>query len=59
VEGHFGRTAVFNWTEFVFRTIAGVYFAILFAIRGFAITAGTHAFYDIIATILNTAFFQY
>ena len=59
VEGHFGRTAAFNWTEFGFRTIAGVYFAILFAIRGFAITAGTHAFYDIIATILNAAFFQY
>lgn len=59
VDGHFGRTEVFNWMEFVFRTIAGVYFAILFAIRGFAITAGTHAFYDIIATILNAAFFQY
>ncbi len=59
VEGQFGRTAAFDWTEFGFRTIAGVYFAILFAIRGFAITAGTHAFYDIIATIVNAAFFQY
>jgi membrane protease YdiL (CAAX protease family) len=59
VEGQFGRTAAFDWTEFWFRTIAGVYFAILFAIRGFAITAGTHAFYDIIATIVNAAFFQY
>ncbi len=59
VEGQFGRTAAFDWAEFGFRTIAGVYFAILFAIRGFAITAGTHAFYDIIATIINAAFFQY
>jgi membrane protease YdiL (CAAX protease family) len=59
VEGQFGRTAAFDWTEFGFRTIAGVYFAILFAIRGFAITAGTHAFYDIIATIVNAVFFQY
>ena len=59
VEGQFGQTAAFDWTEFGFRTIAGVYFAILFAIRGFAITAGTHAFYDIIATIVNAAFFQY
>jgi membrane protease YdiL (CAAX protease family) len=59
VEGQFGRTAAFDWTEFGFRTIAGIYFAILFAIRGFAITAGTHAFYDIIATIVNAAFFQY
>ena len=48
----------FSWTQFGFRTIAGVYFAVLFAIRGFGITAGTHAFYDIIATIINAAFFS-
>jgi len=48
----------FDWTRFAFRTMAGVYFAILFAIRGFGITAGTHAFYDIIATIVNVVFFQ-
>ncbi len=48
----------FDWTRFAFRTMAGVYFAILFAIRGFGITAGTHAFYDIIATIVNAVFFQ-
>jgi hypothetical protein len=47
-----------NWVEFGFRTAAGIYFAALFGIRGFAITAGTHAFYDIIATSLNAAFFQ-
>jgi membrane protease YdiL (CAAX protease family) len=48
----------FNWTEFGFRTIAGVYFAVLFAVRGFAITAGTHAFYDVIATGINAVFFS-
>jgi len=48
----------FNWTEFVFRTIAGVYFAVLFAVRGFGITAGTHAFYDVIATVINAGFFS-
>ncbi len=58
LNGHFGQAAAFNWTEFGFRTIAGVYFAVLFAIRGFGITAGTHAFYDIIATVLNALFFQ-
>jgi membrane protease YdiL (CAAX protease family) len=47
----------FNSIRFAFRTIAGIYFAVLFAIRGFGITAGTHAFYDIIATIINAAFF--
>ena len=56
VDGRLGR-APFCWMEFGFRTIAGVYFAILFAIRGFGITAGTHAFYDIIATIVNAIFF--
>lgn len=56
--GRFGHSAPFNWTEFGFRTVAGVYFAGLFAIRGFGITAGTHAFYDIIATVINTVFFH-
>jgi membrane protease YdiL (CAAX protease family) len=51
-------SAPVNWVEFGFRTVAGVYFSILFAIRGFGITAGTHAFYDIIATIINAVFFQ-
>lgn len=58
LNGEFGRIADFNWTKFSFRTIAGVYFSFLFAIRGFGITAGTHAFYNIIATVLNLFFFQ-
>jgi len=58
INGQLALSAAFNWTEFGFRTIAGVYFAFLFAIRGFGITAGTHAFYDIIATIINAAFFS-
>ena len=58
LDGRFGQGAAFNWPEFAFRTIAGVYFAALFAIRGFGITAGTHAFYDIIATVINAVFFQ-
>lgn len=55
--GQLYQRAPFNWPEFGFRTIAGIYFAILFAIRGFGITAGTHAFYDIIATVINAVFF--
>jgi hypothetical protein len=58
IDGRLARSTPFNWTEFGFRTIAGVYFAILFAIRGFGITAGTHAFYDIIATLVNAIFFE-
>jgi hypothetical protein len=58
LNGQLGRSAAFNWTEFSFRTMAGVYFAALFALRGFGITAGTHAFYDIIATLINAFFFD-
>ena len=48
----------FTLGRFAFRTIAGIYLAVLFAIRGFGITAGTHAFYDIIATVINAVFFS-
>ena len=58
IDGRLARSAPFNWTEFGFRTIAGVYFAVLFAVRGFGITAGTHAFYDILATLVNALFFE-
>jgi hypothetical protein len=57
MHGRFDQTAVFSWPPFVFRTIAGVYFAGLFAVRGFGITAGTHAFYDILAAAMNAFFF--
>ena len=56
--GRANQSDLFNWSEFAFRTAAGVYFAALFAIRGFGITAGTHAFYDIIATLISAIIFQ-
>jgi hypothetical protein len=57
LDGQIEQSAPFKLPEFVFRTLAGVYFAVIFAIRGFGITAGTHAFYDIIAVFINAAFF--
>ncbi|MBN2843420.1 MAG: CPBP family intramembrane metalloprotease, partial [Sedimentisphaerales bacterium] len=33
--------------SFLFRMAAGVYFAIVFHYRGYGITAGTHAFYNV------------
>ena len=36
------------WFSFVFRTIAGMFFAALFFLRGFGITVGAHAAYDVI-----------
>jgi hypothetical protein len=37
--------------NFLFRTIAGIFFATLFVYRGFGIAAGTHALYDIVVSV--------
>jgi len=42
----------FAWSSFSFRFLAGVFFASLFAARGFGIAAGSHALYDIFAVLL-------
>jgi hypothetical protein len=59
LNGQFARGEIFTLTRFAFRTVAGIFFAIIFAIRGFGIAAGTHAFYDIIATLLNAWLFEH
>ena len=33
---------------FLFRMMAGVFFALLFQLRGFGVAAGTHACYDVL-----------
>ncbi len=38
----------FQLGSFIFRTIAGIYFAIIFRYRGYGIAAGAHIAYDII-----------
>lgn len=53
VNGKFGIGEIFSAASFIFRTLAGVYFTVVFAVRGFGIAAGTHVFYDIIAAVLN------
>jgi len=42
----------FEWTSFLFRSAAGVFFSLVFLYRGFGIAAGTHAFYDILVSLL-------
>lgn len=37
---------------FAFRTLAGIYFGLIFMCRGFGVTAGCHCAYDIIVTLL-------
>jgi hypothetical protein len=60
LNGQFVKTQeFFTWTRFAFRAVAGIFFAIIFAVRGFGIAAGTHAFYDIIATLLNACLFEH
>jgi Type II CAAX prenyl endopeptidase Rce1-like len=39
----------FTWFAFVFRWMAGVFFAWVFVLRGFGIAVGTHTMYDILA----------
>ena len=38
----------FTWYAFIFRWMAGVFFAWVFVIRGFGIAVGTHTAYDIL-----------
>ena len=59
IHGRFATSELFAFAPFIFRTIAGVYFAAIFVVRGFGIVAGAHIFYDIIATILNVFLFEH
>jgi membrane protease YdiL (CAAX protease family) len=38
----------FTWFAFIFRWMAGVFFAWIFILRGFGIAVGTHTSYDIL-----------
>lgn len=40
------------WFGFVFRTLAGMFFAGLYFLRGFGITVGAHATYDVVVGIM-------
>jgi membrane protease YdiL (CAAX protease family) len=41
----------FQGRIFLFRAIAGLYFALLFQLRGFGVAVGTHACYDVIVGV--------
>lgn len=44
---HYWGYEAFEWRSMVFRSAAGIYFGMLFIFRGFGITVGSHAAYDI------------
>jgi hypothetical protein len=43
------------WYGFTFRLLAGLTFALLLLVRGFGITVGCHAMYDVLAGVLMQA----
>lgn len=45
----------FQVHSFTFRTLAGIYFGVIFLTRGFGITAGVHAAYDVLIVALAAA----
>jgi membrane protease YdiL (CAAX protease family) len=47
--GPFGQA--FELKVFVFRMLAGTYFGIIYLLRGFGVTAGTHACYDVMVGV--------
>lgn len=42
----------FELYSFTFRTLAGIFFATLFVVRGFGVAAGAHAVYDMLVGLL-------
>ena len=49
---HYLGTEPFLWRTFAFRSLAGIYFGVLFLTRGFGVTAATHAAYDILVLLV-------
>ena len=47
--GAYGDTL--RLSSFLFRLLAGIVFSTLYVLRGFGITAWTHALYDVVVTL--------
>ncbi len=52
---HYVGREAFAWRTFLFRTAAGLFLGMIFVLRGFGITVGTHATYDVVVTLLAAA----
>jgi membrane protease YdiL (CAAX protease family) len=48
--GPYGEWPI-RWSRFTFRTLAGVFFSVVYVYRGFGIAAGCHAAYDILVGV--------
>lgn len=49
---HFSAGDPFTWSKFVYYFAAGIYFAMLYVMRGFGIVVATHGFYDILVFVI-------
>jgi len=47
-------TGELDWPRMLFLTAAGLYFGMLYILRGFGIVVGTHAIYDVLVLVLLT-----
>jgi hypothetical protein len=50
---HYYGYETFDWPSFIFRSLAGIYFGIIFLWRGFGLTAGSHIAYDVTIVLLR------
>jgi hypothetical protein len=51
---HIGAAGeAFTFAAFVYRTLAGMFFALVYQLRGFAVAAWTHALYDVYVLSLH------
>jgi hypothetical protein len=50
-----GDSHALHIQPFTFRTLAGIYFALLFLSRGFGVTAASHAAYDAMIVMLTAS----
>jgi hypothetical protein len=46
----------FTWFAFIFRWMAGVFFAWVFILRGFGVAVGTHTIYDILVGWISAGY---
>ncbi|MDX1683215.1 MAG: CPBP family intramembrane glutamic endopeptidase [Phycisphaeraceae bacterium] len=51
---HFPSVAEFQWSRMIFFSLAGLYFAGIYLLRGFGVAVAVHAFYDIAVVSLDT-----
>lgn len=47
-------TGDLDWPRMLFLTAAGLYFGMLYILRGFGIVVGTHAIYDVLVLVMLT-----